>query len=132
MSNQLNAYLHFDGTALEALTFYHSVFGGELTLSTFGEQGMEGPDAEKIMHGDLTAPAITIMAAEAPPGTTLHSGDNVTLCLNGDGADELRAWFAALSEDGEVHVPLEKQMWGDEFGQAADRFGIIWMVNIAG
>jgi PhnB protein len=27
-------------------------------------------------------------------------------------------------------MPLEKQMWGDEFGQCVDRFGISWMVNI--
>ena len=45
--------------------------------------------------------------------------------------DRLRAWFAALSEGGEVHVPLEKQVWGDEFGQVADRFGVVWLVNIA-
>lgn len=110
MPNQLNAYLHFDGTAREAMSFYHSVFGGDLELMTFGEQGMEGPDADKIMHGNLAAPALMIMGADAPPGTTLHPGDNVTLCLNGDDTEELRGWFATLSEGGEVHVPLEKQM----------------------
>ena len=132
MSNQLNPYLHFDGTAREAMTFYQSVFGGELELMTYGTQGMEGPDADRIMHGSLSSPTLVVMGADAPPGTTLHRGDSVTLCLNGDGADELRGWFAALAEGGEVHVPLEKQMWGDEFGQAADRFGVIWLVNIAG
>ncbi|HEV2058988.1 MAG TPA: hypothetical protein VGR11_06500, partial [Solirubrobacteraceae bacterium] len=31
---------------------------------------------------------------------------------------------------GTVSVPLEKQMWGDEFGMCVDQFGIGWMVNI--
>ncbi len=131
MSNQLNPYLHFDGTAREAMTFYQSVFGGELELLTFGQQGMEGPDADKIMHSSLSSPALEVMGADSPPGTTLHRGDNVSLCLSGDGAEDLRGWFAALAEGGEVHVPLEKQMWGDEFGQAADKFGVVWMVNIS-
>lgn len=98
---------------------------------TFGDQGLEGADADKIMHSALTSPVIAVMGSDAPPGTTLHPGDSVTLALSGDGADELRGWFAALSEDGEVHVPLEKQMWGDEFGQVADKFGTIWLFNIA-
>ena len=47
-------------------------------------------------------------------------------------ADELRGWWAALSEGGEVPMPLEKQMWGDEYGSCTDRFGISWMVDITG
>ena len=49
-----------------------------------------------------------------------------------DDADELRGWWDKLSEGGQVAVPLEKQMWGDVFGMCMDRFGIGWMVNIAG
>lgn len=37
---------------------------------------------------------------------------------------------AASAKGGEVHMPLEKQMWGDLFGQCADRFGVTWLVNI--
>ncbi len=70
------------------------------------------------------------MAGDLPPDTSIDEGLSVRLCLNGDGAEELRGWFAALAEGGEVHTPLEVQMWGDEFGQVADRFGMIWLVNI--
>lgn len=82
------------------------------------------------MHSYLGAGVVQLMGSDAPPGETLQAGDTVRLSLSGDGDDELRAWFAALSEGGEVHVPLEKQVWGDEFGQVADRFGVVWLVNI--
>jgi len=131
MPNQLNPYLHFNGNARDAMTFYQSVFGGDLDVMTFGDQGMDGPDADKVMHSYLGAGVVQLMGSDAPPGETLQAGDTVRLSLSGDGDDELRAWFAALSEGGEVLVPLEKQVWGDEFGQVADRFGVVWLVNIA-
>jgi PhnB protein len=51
--------------------------------------------------------------------------------LSGDDADDLRRYWDALADGGAVFVPLEKQMWGDEFGMCADRFGVQWMVNIS-
>ncbi|WP_346385374.1 VOC family protein [Nocardioides sp.] len=133
MSNQLNPYLHFDGNAREAMTFYQSVLGGELSVMTFGDMGMEGDQATQVMHSSLDVrPGIALMASDGAPGEELIQGNNANVSLSGDEGDELRTWFAALSEGGEVHVPLEKQMWGDEFGQAADKFGVIWLVNIAG
>jgi PhnB protein len=50
--------------------------------------------------------------------------------LSGDDADELRGYWEKLSSGGVVTVPLEKQMWGDEFGMCVDRFGTTWVVNI--
>jgi PhnB protein len=58
-------------------------------------------------------------------------GDTMTISLSGDDADELRDYWAKLSDGGEVSVPLEKQMWGDEFGMCVDKFGTPWMVNIS-
>jgi PhnB protein len=130
MAILLNPYLHFDGTARDAITFYQSVFGGELSLNTFGELGMKGEQAEQVMHAQLQAPDLVLMASDTPPGETLTSGNTVTLSLSGDDDATLRGWFDALSADGVVHVPLEKQMWGDVFGQLADKYGVTWMVNI--
>ncbi|WP_460697016.1 hypothetical protein [Nocardia thraciensis] len=44
----------------------------------------------------------------------------------------MRGWWERLSAGGAVSVPLEKQMWGDEFGMCSDRFGVAWLVNISG
>ena len=131
MSILLNPYLHFDGTARDAITFYQSIFGGELTVSTFGEMGMEGDQAEQLMHSQLQAPGgLVIMAADTPPGMTHTPGDTVNLSLSGEDDATLRGWFDKLADGGVVHVPLEKQMWGDVFGQCADKYGVVWLVNI--
>ena len=133
MSSRLNPYIAFSDDARQALEFYRSVFGGELSLSTFGEAGgADGPDADKVMHGQLETPAgYTLMAADTPTGMERTVGTNVSLSLSGDDGDDLRGWFAALAEGGTVTVPLEEQMWGDEFGMCTDRFGVAWMVNIS-
>jgi PhnB protein len=133
VTSRLNPYLSFPDTARQALEFYRGVFGGDLTLNTFGEAGAaEGADADKVMHGQLETPAgYTLMASDTPAGMDRTVGTNISLSLSGDDADELRGYFAKLSEGGAVTLPLEKQMWGDEFGMCVDPFGIAWMVNIS-
>jgi PhnB protein len=71
------------------------------------------------------------MCADNPPGTEYQPGTNIALSLSGDDRDELMGYWGKLSSGGTVTVPLEKQMWGDEFGMCIDRFGTAWMVNIA-
>ena len=133
MSSRLNPYISFSDTARQALEFYREVFGGELALSTFGEAGAAGgADADKIMHGQLETPAgYTLMASDTPAGMDLTVGTNISISLSGDDADELRGYFAELAEGGVVTMPLEKQVWGDEFGMCMDPFGVAWMVNIS-
>lgn len=133
MASLLTPYLNFRDNAREALEFYREVFGGELTLSTFGEFGMaESADAEHIMHGQLETPlGFTLMAADTPAGMEYSSGTNITVCLSGDDVEQLRGYFAKLTEGGIVSVPLDKQMWGDEYGACVDRFGTPWMANIS-
>ncbi len=133
MTSRLNPYIGFSDTARQAMEFYRGVFGGNLTLSTFGESGMaDGPDADKIMHAQLETPAgYTLMASDTPAGMERTVGTNVSISLSGDDVEELRGYFAGLSDGGSVTMPLEKQMWGDEFGMCVDPFGVAWMVNIS-
>ncbi len=133
MAARLNPYLNFSGNAREALEFYEGVFGGTATLSTYGEFGdPAAPEAGKVMHGQLeTGSGFTLMAADNPPGMERDAGNNISVSLSGDDVDELRGYWAKLSDGGTVTVPLEKQMWGDEFGMCVDRFGIPWLVNIS-
>lgn len=133
MASRLNPYIGFADNARQALEFYREVFGGELTLSTFGEAGAAGePHADQIMHGQLETPAgYTLMASDTPPGMERTVGTNMSVSLSGDDVEELRGYFAKLAEGGTVPVALEKQMWGDEFGMCVDRFGVAWMVNIS-
>lgn len=132
MSTVLNPYINFDGTARQALEFYKEVFGGELKLNTFGDfPGADAAVADKIMHGQLETPGgYTLMASDLPAGMAHEPGNNFVVSLSGDDGDELRGYWDKLAEGGTVSVPLEKQIWGDEFGQCVDRFGVQWMVNI--
>ncbi|MCC9706772.1 VOC family protein [Streptomyces sp. MNU76] len=133
MVSRLNPYLSFDGDARQAMEFYKEVFGGELTLHTFGNFGQPGaPESDKIMHGMLEAPnGITLMGADTPPGMEYHPVGGFSVSLSGDDDTELRGYWGKLSEGGSVSVPLDKQMWGDVFGMCTDRFGVPWMVNIS-
>ena len=133
MSSRLNPYISFDGNARAALEFYKDVFGGTLNVNTFAELGgMEGPDGDKIMHGMLETPSgFTLMGADTPPGMEYAPGNNIAVSLSGDDGDELRRYWEGLSDGGTITVPMEKQMWGDEFGMCVDRFGTAWMVNIS-
>ena len=132
MPSRLNPYLSFTGNAREALEYYQNVFGGDLRVNTYGEYGTDDPAlGEKIMHGMLeTSAGYTIMGADSPPGMDSPAGSAITISLSGDDGDELRGYWDKLTDGGTVTMPLEKQMWGDEFGQCTDRFGVAWMVNI--
>jgi PhnB protein len=132
MSSRLNPYIAFPGTAREAMEFYQTVFGGTVKVSTFGEFGATDPAlADKVMHSQLDTPAgYTIMGADLAPGMELKEGSSITVSLSGDDGDALRGYWEKLSAGGTVTMPLEKQMWGDEFGQLTDPHGIAWMVNI--
>ena len=132
MAARLNPYIHFKDDARQAMEFYKEVFGGQLTVSTFGEFGAkDAPDADNVMHAQLeTGSGFTLMASDTPAHMQRTPGDNISISLSGDDTETLRGYWEKLSAGGTVTVPLEKQMWGDEFGMCVDRFGIPWMVNI--
>ncbi|MBE4734984.1 MULTISPECIES: VOC family protein [Streptomyces] len=133
MVSRLNPYLSFDGDARQAMEFYKEVFGGELTLHTFGSFGQpDAPESDKIMHGMLEAPnGFTLMGADTPPGMEYQGGGGFSVSLSGEDETELRGYWEKISAGGTVSVPLDKQMWGDVFGMCTDRFGVPWMVNIS-
>jgi PhnB protein len=134
MSSRLNPYISFQDSAKDAMEFYRDVFGGELNVSTFGEYGQSDPGvADRVMHAQLeTDRGFTLMASDTPPGMDRSEGTNISISLSGDDEAELRGYFEKLSQGGEVGMPLEKQVWGDFFGDCTDKFGIKWLVNIAG
>ncbi len=132
MASRLNPYISFKDNARQALEFYTDVFGGDLKISTFGEFGSpDEPGADGVMHGLLETPSgYTIMAADTPPHMEYSPGSSISISLSGDDGNELRGYWDKLTAGGTVTVPLEKQMWGDEFGMVIDKFGIAWMVNV--
>ena len=133
MSVWLNPYLSFRDNAREAMSFYHSVFGGELTVSTFADfdASADPTEQDKIMHAQLETPdGLVLMAADTPKGMEYRPQAGVSVSLSGEEEARLRGYWERLSEGGSVTVPFEKAPWGDTFGMCVDRFGTSWMVNV--
>jgi PhnB protein len=135
VSITLNPYLSFRGTARAAVEFYHSVFGGELTISTFAEFGASQDPSEdnQVMHSMLVAEnGLTLMVSDTPSRMGLTVGDNISVSLAGSAEDDatLRGYWDKLSAGGTITQPLVTAQWGDAFGMCVDKFGITWLFNI--
>jgi len=133
MASRLNPYLSFKDNARAAMDFYKTVFGGELTISTFGEGNMakDPSEKDKVMHSQLVvANGYWLMASDTPArmGTPRPNG---TVSLSGDDEASLKGYWDKLSAGATIAMPLEKAPWGDSFGMLTDKFGVPWMVNIA-
>ena len=135
MASRLNPYLNFNGNARQALEFYSGVFGGDLTLSTFADFGAAAAgsaDAVRIMHGQLeTAAGYTLMAADVTSEMPYQPPAGFSVSLSGDDGDTLHGYWNKLCAGGTVTMPMQKQVWGDEFGMCVDQFGVAWLVNIS-
>ena len=132
-TSRLNPYLSFKDNARQAMEFYKTVFGGELTLSTFGDGGMAHAPADnaKIMHGQLVgANGYWLMGSDTP--SDMEMRPNGAVSLSGDDEASLKGYWDKLSAGATIAMPLEKAPWGDSFGMLTDKFGVSWMVNIAG
>lgn len=119
------------------MEFYKSVFGGKLTVSTFKEfhASMDVSEDNLVMHSVLeTESGMTLMASDTPSRMEYKPGNNVSMSLSGELDDEaeLRKYWERLIAGGTQTMPLEKAIWGDIFGMLTDKFGINWLVNIAG
>jgi PhnB protein len=134
MTVWLNPYLSFRDDAREAMTFYQSVFGGELTVSTFADfdASADPTEQDKIMHAQLETPdGLVLMGADTPEGMEYRPQAGISVSLSGDDEARLRGYWERLSEGGGVTMPFEKAPWGDVFGMCVDRFGTSWQVNVA-
>ncbi len=135
MQSKLNPYISFDGKARDAMEFYQTVFGGKLELTTMKEGGMSSDPASEnnIMHGMLVADnGITLMGADMMGEAPYSIGTAISISLSGDNEEELTGYYNKLVEGGKEVEPLKKAPWGDTFGMLTDKYGIFWMVNIAG
>ena len=135
-NSSIQPYLFFGGRCEEALNFYKSALRAEVQmLLRYNESpqpaqpGMlpEGWD-NKVMHSTFRVGNSTLMASD---GCGEAGGFNgFTLSLNVANEEEAQRVFAALSEGGEIRMPLGKTFWSPCFGMVADRFGLGWMVGV--
>ena len=133
MAVTLNPYLNWRGNARAAMEFYQSIFGGELTVSTFGEAGMEvdPTEVDQVMHAQLvTEDGLTLMGSDAPMHVEGVEGSAYSVSLSGPDEAVLRGYWDGLDVGATIEQPLTTAPWGDTFGMLKDQYGISWMVNI--
>lgn len=128
----LNPYLSFRTEARDAMTFYQSVLGGDLDVSTFSSyEGMvqDPAEAELVMHAHLTTPdGFTLMASDTPSSMPYAPPAGMSVSVSGDDEAQLQGFWDRLCEGGQVVMPFDTPPWGGRFGMLKDRFGIDWMV----
>ncbi len=135
---RFHTYLNFDGSAEEAFNFYKSVFGGEFSnVVRYKEFPMEGvsvpeKDQDKMTHISLPISEDTVLMASdvlESFGQSLVQGNNVYISIGPTSKEEADRIFNALSQGGDIEMPIGDQAWGDYFGSFKDKFGVHWMVN---
>ena len=127
----LTPYLLFDGHCREAMEFYKSCFGGELTVTKVKDSPvkdrMPTVQHEKVIHARLRSRNVEISASDwLRPDRTPIRGNTVCLFLSGGTLRELKALFEKLSEGAELTDPLTEQFFG-AYGALNDKFGVRWM-----
>jgi PhnB protein len=135
---QVQSYLFFNGRCEEAVDFYKKALSAEvMMLMRFKDSpepqppGMIPAGSEnKIMHTSLRIGDTMVMASDGRcEGGSSFQGFFLSLTVANEA--EARRTFAALSEGGQVQMPLTKTFWSPCFGMLSDRFGVGWMVSVA-
>ncbi len=130
MAMQLNPYLTFDGSCAAAIDFYAQALGGVPSVMLYRDAGM---DTDGVMHAALDTPeGFHIFASDhvSGMGQEFIPGNDMQMSISGDDP-KLREYWTALSDGGEIVLPLSQQSWGAEYGQFIDRFGVTWHINIS-
>ncbi|HOY23505.1 MAG TPA: VOC family protein [Cellvibrio sp.] len=136
MKTSIEPYLFFSGRCEEALAFYSTVLGAEVSyMMRYSDSpeaippGMLAPGFEdKIMHATFTIAGNTLMASDSSEENTSFNGFKLSLSLPTQA--ETERVFNLLAEGGCIEMPLAKTFWSPSFGMLTDRFGLGWMVSV--
>lgn len=132
----IQPYLFFEGRCEEAVEFYRRELGAEVTMLMRYKDSPEPPNAqcgpidpEKVMHASVRIGESTVLMSDgSASGKPAFQGVSLSMTVRDDA--EAKRVFAALSDGGQVQVPLSKTFFTSSFGMAADRFGVPWMVYV--
>ncbi|MEZ0073810.1 VOC family protein [Planotetraspora sp. GP83] len=134
MSVNAVTHLNFRGDARAALTFYQSVFGGDVVMVTYKDAGnvQEPSEADQVMWGQVAAGSgFCVMAYDVPSHMPWSQGENAFfVSLRGEAAEEVTAYWEKLSDGATILQPLGPAQWAPLYGMLKDRFGVTWVVDV--
>ena len=127
---RMSTYVNFAGTCAEAFRFYEKHLGGTISrMMTHGQmpdQSRVGPEwKDAVLHARVSLGGTELMGADIPTALPMRSA---YLSLGVDSDAEAERLFAALSDGGQVFMPIQETFFATRFGQLQDRFGINWMI----
>jgi PhnB protein len=127
----ITTYLNFDGETREAMTFYAQCLGAELSIQSFKDANIpaEPGNEDRVMHARLSRGEAVIMASDTMPGMSFTKGNNFSMTIECDSAEELQQLYEALLEGGKSTMEPQDTFWGARFAMLTDKFGIGWMFN---
>lgn len=139
MTLRLIPYLVMNGNAKEAIAFYQRALDAQVLFSqSFGEMP-ENPEfplpaeaKDRISHATIKVGETDLMFSDTFPGQPHQSGNQVTICITTDDAEQARAFFEALSDGGQVGMPLQETFFSPAYGSVTDKFGVNFQIFTEG
>ncbi len=134
----INPYLHYNGNAEEAFTFYRSVFGGSFAMMARfkdmpnAEYPISVEEENKVMHVALPIGNHNVLMGSDVPsmmGKVNENENRSKISISAESKEEADHLFHGLSEGGKIEMPIADSPWGSYFGMFRDKFGIEWMVD---
>jgi PhnB protein len=131
----IQTYLFFDGRCDEAIQFYTKALGAETTMlmrfkdspDPQAKAGCAPGTEDKVMHANIKIRDTQVMLSDGRCGGH-PKFEGCALTLNAKDTADADKLFAALSDGGQVQMPLTETFFAHRFGMVADKFGVLWMV----
>jgi PhnB protein len=127
-------YVALYGRCEEALEFYKRVFGGTYEAMRVKDSPMKDDsqmgDGNRILHASFTAPGVSFFCSDGRENKPIDPDEgNISLALSVTDKATGERIVEALSEGGDVRMPLADAFWGGRFADIVDRFGNEWMIT---
>ncbi|TMV48798.1 VOC family protein [Paenibacillus mesophilus] len=138
MTVKLTPYLNMEGNAREAIQFYEQAIGAEvLSIITYGEMpGMPNTFTDDlknlVAHAKLRVGEAELMFSDAPGGSTIPKGKQVTICITTTDVEQSKRFFEALRQGGQVNMPFGAEPFSPGFGDVTDKFGVTFQIYTEG
>ena len=131
---QVQSYLFFDGRCEEAIEFYKKTLGAKVEMMMrFKKTPQANPSARPATRTRSCTPASASATQRSwrPTARKASRSSKVSaLSLNAKDEADADRMFNALSDGGQVQMPLGKTFFSPRFGMVADKFGVGWMVIV--